>query len=57
MRIESGEEADRLQMQDFMKLYSGMVERCFNACAQDFTSKALSTNEVSHDTVTSSPST
>lgn len=34
------------QMQDFMRLYSGLVERCFNACAQDFTSKALTTNEV-----------
>lgn len=33
-------------MQDFMRLYSGLVERCFNACAQDFTSKALTTNEV-----------
>lgn len=34
-------------MQDFMKLYSGMVERCFLACAQDFTTKALTSNEVS----------
>lgn len=34
-------------MQDFMKLYSGTVERCFLACAQDFTSKALTSNEVS----------
>lgn len=30
-----------------MRLYSGLVERCFNACAQDFTSKALTSNEVS----------
>lgn len=30
-----------------MRLYSRLVERCFNACAQDFTSKALTTNEVS----------
>ena len=37
---------DPSQMQDFMKLYSGLVEKCFNACAQDFTSKALTTNEV-----------
>ena len=29
-----------------MRLYSGLVERCFTACAQDFTSKALTTNEV-----------
>ena len=34
-------------MQDFMRLYSTLVERCFNACAQDFTSKALTNNEVS----------
>jgi len=34
------------QMQDFMRLYSGLVEKCFMACAQDFTSKSLSTNEV-----------
>jgi import inner membrane translocase subunit TIM9 len=34
-------------MQDFMRLYSGLVEKCFNACANDFTSKALTTNEVS----------
>ncbi|ORY31046.1 Tim10/DDP family zinc finger-domain-containing protein [Naematelia encephala] len=36
---------EKKQMQDFMKLYTGLVERCFNACAQDFTSKALTTNE------------
>lgn len=35
------------QMQDFMRLYSGLVEKCFNACTQDFTSKALTNNEVS----------
>lgn len=35
------------QMQDFMRLYSSLVEKCFNACTQDFTSKALSTHEVS----------
>lgn len=33
-------------MQDFMRLYSGLVEKCFMACAQDFTSKSLSKNEV-----------
>lgn len=33
-------------MQDFMRLYSGLVEKCFNACTQDFTSKALTGNEV-----------
>jgi hypothetical protein len=34
------------QMQDFMKLYSGLVERCFTSCCNDFTSKALSSKEV-----------
>lgn len=34
-------------MQDFMRLYSGIVERCFLACAQDFSTKALTSNEVS----------
>ena len=33
-------------MQDFMKLYSGLVERCFTSCCNDFTSKALSSKEV-----------
>ncbi|KAL7419009.1 protein transporter tim9 [Cryptotrichosporon argae] len=32
---------EKKQMQDFMRLYSGLVERCFSACAQDFTTKAL----------------
>jgi len=32
-------------MQDFMKLYSGLVERCFNTCITDFTSKALTGKE------------
>jgi len=36
---------ERKQMQDFMKLYSGLVERCFNSCVNDFTSKALSGKE------------
>ena len=34
------------QMQDFMRMYSSLVERCFNACCNDFTSKALSSKEV-----------
>src|SRR5690242_7722143 len=29
------------QMKDFLKLYSGLVERCFTDCVNDFTSKAL----------------
>jgi hypothetical protein len=38
---------EKKQMQDFMKLYSGLVERCFNTCITDFTSKALTGREVS----------
>lgn len=32
-------------MKDFMSLYSGLVQRCFESCANDFTSRSLSTNE------------
>ncbi|KAL7409738.1 mitochondrial import inner membrane translocase subunit TIM9 [Mrakia frigida] len=42
---------EKKQMQDFMKLYSGLVERCFNNCVNDFTSKVLTGKEstcVSH---------
>lgn len=37
----------RFQMQDFMRLYSGLVDRCFNACVHDFTSRTLMSKEVS----------
>jgi len=33
------------QMQDFLKMYSNLVEKCFNSCCNDFTSKALSSKE------------
>ncbi|KAI0917015.1 protein transporter tim9, variant 2 [Taiwanofungus camphoratus] len=33
------------QLQDFLRMYSNLVERCFNACCNDFTSKALSSKE------------
>ncbi|THH31192.1 hypothetical protein EUX98_g3017 [Antrodiella citrinella] len=36
---------EKKQMQDFLKMYSGLVDRCFNACCNDFTSKALSGKE------------
>ncbi|KAK0546480.1 protein transporter tim9 [Tilletia horrida] len=36
---------EQRQMKDFMKLYTGLVERCFDACCNDFTSKALSSRE------------
>lgn len=34
------------QMQDFLKMYANIVEKCFNTCCNDFTSKALSSKEV-----------
>jgi len=36
---------ERKQMQDFTRLFSGLVERCFNTCCNDFTSKALGSKE------------
>jgi import inner membrane translocase subunit TIM9 len=33
-------------MKDFLKLYSGLVERCFGDCVNDFTSKSLTSKEV-----------
>jgi len=33
-------------MQDFMRMYSNLVERCFMSCCNDFTSKTLSSKEV-----------
>ncbi|KAF4590883.1 protein transporter tim9 [Pleurotus pulmonarius] len=33
------------QMQDFLRMYSNLVEKCFNSCCNDFTSKALSSKE------------
>jgi Tim10/DDP family zinc finger len=38
---------EQKQMKDFMKLYTNLVERCFESCCNDFTSKALTTKEVS----------
>jgi len=36
---------EKKQMQDFMRMYSNLVERCFTSCCNDFTSKALSSKE------------
>ncbi|WFD35196.1 protein transporter tim9 [Malassezia cuniculi] len=36
---------EQKQMKDFMRLYTGLVERCFSACCNDFTSKALTNKE------------
>lgn len=41
---------EQKQMKDFMRLYTGLVERCFDSCCNDFTSKALSSKEVSQMT-------
>jgi len=36
---------EKKQMQDFLRMYSNLVDRCFNTCCNDFTSKALSSKE------------
>ncbi|KAH8104511.1 mitochondrial import inner membrane translocase subunit TIM9 [Cristinia sonorae] len=36
---------ERKQMQDFLRMYSNLVDRCFNACCNDFTTKALTNKE------------
>lgn len=33
-------------MQDFLRMYANLVEKCFVTCCNDFTSKALSSKEV-----------
>lgn len=33
------------QMKDFSRLYTGLVERCFGSCVDDFTSRALTNRE------------
>ncbi|CCX33825.1 putative mitochondrial import inner membrane translocase subunit [Pyronema domesticum] len=36
---------ERRQMKDFMTMYSNLVQRCFDDCINDFTSKAVSVKE------------
>ncbi|KIY71541.1 hypothetical protein CYLTODRAFT_435187 [Cylindrobasidium torrendii FP15055 ss-10] len=36
---------EKKQMQDFLKMYSNIVEKCFSTCCNDFTSKALTSKE------------
>ena len=36
---------ERKQMKDFMRMYSTLVERCFNDCVNDFTSQSLTSKE------------
>ena len=37
---------EQKQMKDFMRLYTGLVERCFDSCVNDFTSKAPTNKEL-----------
>ena len=32
---------ERKQMKDFMNMYTNLVQRCFNDCVSDFSSKTL----------------
>ncbi|SMQ45821.1 unnamed protein product [Zymoseptoria tritici ST99CH_3D7] len=36
---------ERKQMKDFMNMYSNLVQRCFNDCVNDFSSKSLQSKE------------
>ncbi|OUT21550.1 hypothetical protein CAS74_003671 [Pichia kudriavzevii] len=38
---------EQKQMADFMRLYTSLVDRCFNDCVQDFTSESLTSRESS----------
>ncbi|ODV97113.1 hypothetical protein PACTADRAFT_48869 [Pachysolen tannophilus NRRL Y-2460] len=38
---------EQKQMQDFMRLYSNLVDRCFSDCVNDFTSNKLTSKEES----------
>ncbi|MCJ1340977.1 protein transporter tim9, partial [Bachmanniomyces sp. S44760] len=45
---EQGELQKRMekkQMKEFMNMYSNLVQRCFDDCVTDFTSKALVSRE------------
>ncbi|RKO93772.1 hypothetical protein BDK51DRAFT_18228 [Blyttiomyces helicus] len=42
-------------MKDFMRLYANLVDRCFADCITDFTTKALSSKEVSRDEERANP--
>ncbi|KFY23246.1 hypothetical protein V493_05982 [Pseudogymnoascus sp. VKM F-4281 (FW-2241)] len=36
---------ERKQMKEFMNMFSGLVDRCFDSCIDDFTTKSLITRE------------
>ncbi|CDK24881.1 unnamed protein product [Kuraishia capsulata CBS 1993] len=38
---------EQKQMSDFMRLYTNLVDRCFNDCVNDFTSNKLTGKEES----------
>ncbi|EOR04889.1 hypothetical protein E3P92_00199 [Wallemia ichthyophaga] len=44
-RLQLNQYIQKKEMKDFMQLYSNLVQRCFEDCSNDFTSRALSTNE------------
>ncbi|KAF7314229.1 zf-Tim10-DDP domain-containing protein [Mycena kentingensis (nom. inval.)] len=38
-------QVEKRQFQSFLTMYGKLVERCFNTCVNDFTSKSLSSKE------------
>ncbi|KAJ7601256.1 hypothetical protein C8J56DRAFT_768633 [Mycena floridula] len=36
---------EKRQMQDFLRMYATITEKCFNTCCNDFTSKVLGSKE------------
>ncbi|OBT85453.1 hypothetical protein VE02_06164 [Pseudogymnoascus sp. 03VT05] len=36
---------ERKQMKEFMNMFSGLVDRCFDSCIDDFTTKSLISRE------------
>ncbi|KXS20032.1 hypothetical protein M427DRAFT_52304 [Gonapodya prolifera JEL478] len=36
---------EQKQMKDFLRMYAGLVDRCFNDCVNDFTSSKLTSKE------------
>jgi len=38
---------ERKQMKEFMNMFSGLVDRCFDHCVDDFTTKSLVARETS----------
>jgi len=36
---------NELQMKDMVRMYNGLVERCFNGCVKDFTTRSVDDKE------------